>query len=160
MPAAYQLAICEIFNPVIHGEDETSSPFINTHFLVYTIVDLSEFYDNSYLSEQNSLRRYLRARQILHGSLETHPTIRNYGTVANKYTRLEIIQSDILSGQETVAYLKTFWLKIVQRRWKKIYKARQEILQKRKTIQAIQERQRTGKWPTHLLHWPLFKLFG
>jgi hypothetical protein len=154
---AYKLAICEMFNPIVHGQDENSSPHINTHFLVYTIIDLPDFYSNAYISETNSLRRYLRAIQILHGSV--HPTIRNYESVTNKHSRLEIIQSDILTGQETVAYLKTFWLRIVQRRWKKIYKARQDILLQRNTIKALQERQRTGQWPAALRQWPRFTLF-
>ena len=86
--------------------------------------------------------------------------IRNYNAVAKKYIRLEIIQADILlPGQEEVAYLKTFWLRIVQRRWKKIYKARKELLWARGEMMAILERQRTGKWPAHLRQWPLFKLF-
>jgi len=158
---AYQLALCEIYHPVLHGHNETSSPPINNHFLVYTVIELEDFYNDAYLSERNHLRRYRKAIQILHGSLsETHPMIRNYNAVAKKYIRLEIIQADILlPGQEEVAYLKTFWLRIVQRRWKKIYKARKELLWARGEMMAILERQRTGKWPAHLRQWPLFKLF-
>ena len=157
---AYRLAICEIFHPVIHGQDENSSPNVTNHFLVYTQIDLSDFYNNAYLSEENSYRRYSRAKQILHGSMnETHPTIRNYVRVTNKYIRLEIIQADVLTGQEEVAYLKTFWLRIVQRRWKKIYKARKELIHQRSQLQAIRERQRTGQWPILLRNWPRFKLF-
>jgi hypothetical protein len=156
-----QLAICEIFHPILHGCDENSTPNIHTHFLVYTTIDVSDFYSNAYLSEENSLKRYSNAIQILHGSLEDqHPSIRNYSRVANKYIRLEIIQADILPGNEEVAYLKTFWLRIVQRRWKKVYKARKDLLQQRTQIQAIQERRRTGKWPEHLRIWPVFKLFS
>ncbi len=154
----YQLAICEIFHPVLHGEAEMH---VNSHFLIYTTIDLPDFYSREYLSEENSLRRYVKAVQILHGSLnETHPLIRNYRTVAKKYIRLEIIQADVLDGQEEVAYLKTFWLRIVQRRWKKVYKARKEILRQRQQMIALQERQRTGNWPPHLRSWPAFKLFG
>jgi hypothetical protein len=153
----YQLAICEIFHPVLHGQAE---PHVNSHFLIYTIIDLPDFYSKAYLSEENSLKRYVKAVQILHGSLnDTHPMIRNYQAIAKKYVRLEIIQADVLADQEEVAYLKTFWLRIVQRRWKKVYKARQEIRQKRQEMQALLERQRTGKWPPHLRYWPAFKLF-
>ena len=156
--ASYKLAICEVFHPDLHGQDENSSPNINSHFLVYTMIDLPDFYNNSYLSEENSYRRYRRAIQLLHGS-PAHPMIRDYNKVATKYIRLEIIQADLLSGQEEVAYLKTFWLRIVQRRWKKIYKDRKEILRQRGQVKAMQERQRTGNWPKHLRNWPLFKLF-
>jgi hypothetical protein len=153
----YQIAICEMFHPALHGQDENSSPQVDTHFLVYTTIDLPDFYNNSYLFEENSLRRYIRAIQILHGGLE-HPAIRNYQQVSNKHMRLEIIQTDVLERQEEVAYLKTFWIRIVQRRWKKVYKTRQEILSQRKQPWAIYERQRTGQWPRHLRVWPCFKL--
>ena len=148
----YKLAICEVFHPVLHGQDENSSPAIHTHFLVYTLIDLPNFYDLIYLWEEQHLK-------AIHGRLKNHPTIRNYRKVQKKYIRLEIIQADVLTGQEEVAYLKTFWLRIVQRRWKKIYKDRQTLIQQRSTFKALQERQRTGKWPPHLRQWPLFRLF-
>jgi hypothetical protein len=154
---AYRLAICEVFHPELHGHDENSSPHITSHFLVYTLIDLPDFYNNVYLQEENSLRRYRRAVKLLHGSLP-HPAVRNYNRIAKKYIRLEIIQADVLTGQEEVAYLKTFWLRIVQRRWKKVYKERKELLQQRGQMAALRERQRTGKWPVSLREWPLFKL--
>lgn len=156
---SYQLAICEMFHPVLHGQDENSSPQINNHFLIYTIIDLSDFYNNAYLFEENSLKRYMKAIQLLHSSLdETHPTIRNYSAVTNKYIRLEIIQTDVLEGQEEVAYLKTYWIRLIQRRWKKVYKARKEILIQERKIKTIQERQRTGKNSIHFSKWPVFNL--
>lgn len=156
-PPAFQLAICEVFHPILHGENETEG--IHNHFLVYTVIDLPDFYSKAYLSEEHSFRRYRKAIHILHGSLdETHPTIRSYRKITKKYIRLEIIQADILAGQEEVAYLKTFWLRLVQRRWKKIYYARKEILHQRMSLAVLQERQRTGKWPSHLRTWPLFIL--
>jgi hypothetical protein len=156
----YNLAICEVFHPILHGQTETSSPTINSQFLVYTLIDLQDFYNNAYLSERNSLKRYRQAIQILHGSAlnESHPTIRNYQKVSKKYIRLEIIQADILPGQEEVAYLKTYWLRIIQRRWKNVYKARKELILQRSKPLALQERQRTGQWPFQLRSWPLFRL--
>jgi hypothetical protein len=149
----YQLAICEVFHPVFHGQDANSTPGIHSHFLVYATVDLADFYRGAYLHETNSLRRYRHAIQLLHG-MQPHPSIRNYGNLVTTYMRLEIIQADVLVGGEEVAYLKTFWLRLVQRRWKKIYQARKEIIQKRSAIKALQERQRTGQWPMGLRRLP------
>jgi hypothetical protein len=148
--APYQLAICEVFHPVFHGQDANSTPGIHTQFLVYTTMGLADFYSDDYLYEVRNLQRYHNATlQLLNGSAE-HPSIRNYQVVYNKYMRLEIVQADVLNGNEEVAYLKTFWLRLVQRRWKKIYQARKEILQKRSRINALMERQRTGQWPIGL----------
>ncbi len=145
----YQLAICEVFHPVFHDQDANSTPGIHSHFLVYATVDLAGFYRGAYLHETNSLRRYMHAIQLLHG-MQPHPSIRNYRNLVTTYMRLDIIQADVLVGGEEVAYLKTFWLRLVQRRWKKIYKARKDMLQKRSAIKALQERQRTGQWPMGL----------
>ncbi len=151
---AYTLAICEIFHPQLHGHDENSSPSINNEFLVYSQIDLPDFYNQSYLAEVRSLKRYVNAIQRLHGTLDTtHPAIRNYTAVTNKCIRLEIIQTNILAGHEEVAYLKTFWLRIVQRRWKKIYKIRKALIVQRSCIRSIKERERTGQWPIHLRGW-------
>ena len=38
-----QLAICEIWNPDIHGQDDNSSPNIAGQFLVHSTIDLDEF---------------------------------------------------------------------------------------------------------------------
>ena len=152
------LAICEPFHPVLHGQDENSTPAIEKHFLVYTLVDLSEFYNNAYADEERSYRRYRKAINCLHHETinKTHPSLRAYTTIANKHIRLEIIQPDELKpGQEAVAYLKTFWLRIVQRCWKKIFQQRQAILKERTTLKALREHERTGKWKST---WPPFRL--
>jgi hypothetical protein len=148
--APYQLGICEVFHPAFHGQDANSTSGIHAQFLIYTTMGSADFYSDNYLYEVRSLSRYHNATlQLLNGSAE-HPSIRNYDVVYNKYMRLEIIQADVLTGNEEVAYLKTFWLRLVQRRWKKIYQARREMLQKRSGIKALQERQRTGQWPIGL----------
>ena len=52
----YYIAICEIFNPRIHGKDENSSIGIENHFLVSETFELEEFYDNSYQDTITSLK--------------------------------------------------------------------------------------------------------
>jgi hypothetical protein len=151
-----QLAICSLFHPVLHGMTETSSPEITGHFLVYTTIELADFYEMSYLHEENHLQRYYNAVVELYGQkLEGPRSIRNYLSVAKKYSRLEIIQADVLSpGEEEVGILKTFWLRLIQRRWRKIYQARKRLIKERSTMGALRERQLTGQWPRHLRQWP------
>lgn len=129
----YELALCERFKPLIHGLDESSSAGITGHYLVYSTIDLDEYLSDEYQAEEIRLRRY------------------GIG--------LEIVQiAELSPGQEQVAYLKTFWLRIVQRCWKKVFKARKELLRKRSGVKALQERQRTGKWPLLLREYPAFRL--
>ena len=129
----YELALCERFKPLIHGLDENSSAGITGHYLVYSTIDLEEYHSDEYQAEEIRLRRY------------------GIG--------LEIVQiAELSPGQEQVAYLKTFWLRIVQRCWKKVFKERKELLRKRSGLKALQERQRTGKWPLLLREYPEFRL--
>ena len=42
---------------------------------------------------------------------------------------------------------KTFWLRIFQRRWKRIFREHQELLMKRKSLLFLKIREITGKFP-------------
>ena len=135
--SSFKLAICSIFDPNVFGMDENSSPgILNHHLIIYTFKAV-DFYNNNYkdiidmINEEQNLTHY----------------------------KLDIVKCETLSGLEQVGYIKTFWLKIVQRRWKKVYKERQDLLKKRSSIIALQERQQTGQWPKHLRQWPKFTLY-
>ena len=60
---------------------------------------------------------------------------------------VEILQLHILDDGTYTAVLKTFWLKLIQRHWKKVYKVRQEILQCRKKISTLRNFEISGKYP-------------
>ena len=49
----------------------------------------------------------------------------------------------------TVAIPKTYFLKLLQRKWRGIYKEKQRILELRKNPKAIMYRRSTGKWPDY-----------
>jgi hypothetical protein len=155
----YYIAICEIFHPRIHGKDENSSVGIENHFLVAETFELAEFYDNSYQDTITALKADYNqvSRKFCNKSLkEQHPTIRNYNKIikTNNFIKLDIVCIDELAGNETVGYIKTFWIKLIQRRWKKIYKDRQDILKQRMLPKSIREREITGQWPKGLRFWP------
>ena len=153
--STYKLAICTIFDSNIYGKDEESSPDIDKHFLVLYTFNAEEFYNDDY---KDMIELTNRSYTTVNS---THSIIRNYSEIIKKphYIKLDIIKCDELVGLEQVGYIKTFWLKIVQRRWKKIYKQRQEIMRGRLSIMALQVRDKTGQWPKHLRTWPKFNLF-
>lgn len=88
-----------------------------------------------------------------------HPTIRNYKNIISRpnYIKPEIAEYIILPTQESIAILKTFWIRIIQRAWKKIYGQRKDILKKRCCPGAISTFQITGKWPEHCRKLPGLK---
>jgi hypothetical protein len=59
---------------------------------------------------------------------------------------IEIGQIYYLKGGECVCVIKTFWIKIIQRAWKKIYQMRKNIFKLRNRPDSIMYRQLTGTW--------------
>ena len=55
-----------------------------------------------------------------------NPFIRNYYYINSQYPQIEIIQRVYYRGY-TLVIKKTFWLKLIQRRWKNLYKQRNKI---------------------------------
>jgi hypothetical protein len=63
---------------------------------------------------------------------------------------IEIMKTHYLEDSSLSVILKTHWLRIVQRNWKRIYKLRKEILKKRCSIYSLYQWQITGRYPEGL----------
>jgi hypothetical protein len=138
------LAICEYYNPCLHGRDEDSSCDVDGHILcAYKVPRETLFrarkYPFRFLGDARGDKAYwwdvtqtafwknaiandaeyaetLEARSFLqHG----HPIIRNYFPIirARGIRSLEIAKTVYLNpGGECVCILKTFWFRIFQRK--------------------------------------------
>ena len=86
-----------------------------------------------------------------------HDFIRNYRQIISNtnYIQPHLAKVINLPSGECVAIIKTMWLKIIQRAWKRLLKKRKDIISKRKTPQAICFREIHGKWPQNCEHYPL-----
>ena len=71
----------------------------------------------------------------------------NYFRDNNLNTTCEIAECIYLETHECVAIKKTFWLRLIQRVWKRICREREEIFNKRKQLKAIRHREISGTWP-------------
>ena len=166
----YKLAICELHIPDLHGYTNSSDKDIINHYMITNIVELEEFYDDdykddiailnecyliwlySYIDEvdnynydsdnEDELDKYLVRNNI------SHPNIRNYSNIIDngKYIKLDIVEIHELDGEEMVGFIKTFWLRILQRKWKKIFKKRKEVIRKRKSLCSLKYREINGVW--------------
>mgnify|MGYP003647599973 FL=1 len=90
----------------------------------------------------------------------THDFIRNYKYIISNKTYFKPEIATVISlpkGCESVAILKTFWIRCIQRCWKKLVAQRKQILTMRKHINNIHIRTTTGKWPEQYRHWPEVK---
>ena len=157
-----ELAICEIFNPVIHGNIAGESSYgINGHFLVHNTISLEDWYNYSFEDIVTTLRdAYDHYISAWGNRLPQHPIVLNYEAIIRgcRYIKLDIVVLDELEGRECVGYIKTHWLRLVQRRWKKIYKQRQEIVKLRAHPRSLATIQHTGKWPKQSRTMPKFRL--
>ena len=98
---------------------------------------------------QNSIDYHHEYQYLDYSNLDYNKIIQE-----KNFIKIDIVFVDELSGNESVGYIKTFWIKLIQRRWKKIYKQRQDILKQRMLPRSIRERQLTGNWPKGLRIWP------
>ncbi len=170
------LMLCELHFPAIHGKTADSDPHIETHYLVYdrfeprtgisySCLDDEEYYtDGEYVSDgsdnENSgytindsiaflKNHYANPSNFNRASLGSHPTIRNYHNIISRqnYIKPEIGKYIMLPTQEAVAILKTFWLRIIQRKWKKVFQERNNMIRNRLGLYSLYMRHITGKWP-------------
>ena len=181
------LVICEIFNKKIHGFDDNNDPTVLGHYMVaynFTKVysdtedddteddtDDEENDDNTdttinlntssvFINTKIILKMYKGKYNNLNNSMKNHSIIRNYKQIITQqnYIQLHIAKVIYLSGSECVAIIKTFWLKIIQRTWKNVYKQRCNIIALRKLPSSQFYRERHGKWPDNCYNLP--SLYG
>ena len=71
--------------------------------------------------------------------------------------KLEIAECLYLPSSHCVSILKMHWLRLIQRRWKKIYKDRKIINLIRCHPNSIEYREIHGKWPNNCLNYPTLR---
>lgn len=67
---------------------------------------------------------------------------------------IDVFQLDILTDGTYSVIIKTYWIRIIQRHWKKICKDRYSMLVKRGGINAQKTFSMEGKYPAHLRRLP------
>lgn len=87
-----------------------------------------------------------------------HNTIRNFeNIISNKNNyKVDIVEKIQLEGlfTPTIAIIKTHYLRLIQRKWKSIFKKREEIIKKRMMPHSLKYREMHGVWPTDCIHLP------
>ena len=153
-PSKNTLLIPEIYNKVFHGKTVDSDPNIEGQFLVLQSFYL---YPNSKISDffkyANNLCKFYKKyyEKNYYDSSLSHKLLRNYNNIIKNpnYLDIQIGKIHYLKGDECVCIIKTFWLKLVQRSWKRVYKIRKLIMQRRCRPDSIMYRQFSGKWPNN-----------
>jgi hypothetical protein len=135
------LALCELYNPHIHGGDNTTMKY---KYLLSYRISLEEFMSGDYsLATYNFIRYYSHIYDE-----DMNDDIENYRFIIrrSKYYQAQIVDAIEEETGELSAVFKTHNLAILQRKWKKIYKERKKIIARRKSVKAILYKQIHGRW--------------
>ena len=176
----FNLVLCEIHYSPFHGKSKSSYKYIEGHYLLIDkfdgisgiVLDTDEEensdynsdsdYDSDSDSDSNPLhisnvqQLYLNEYASLITTNFPHKTIRNYHNIISRpdYIKPEIGECIELATGEQIVIIKTIWLKIIQRKWKKVFAKRQQIINHRVSPSSLSFRQLTGRWPEHCIHMP------
>ena len=133
MISRYELGICEIYNSYIHGYTERSCGNIDGHYIIFWLIDSESFLKTDDYKDVITL---LKDGYYLYINKTKHSTIRNYNNIIKQenYIKLDIVEKNILETGEITAIIKTFWIKIIQRKWKKYYSLLVEKIKFNKNI--------------------------
>ena len=175
----FNLVLCEIHYSPIHGKVDTSYKNIEGHYILIDkfdgisgiafdefdeFIDYStdgEYSDNE--SDNNSVTHISDVQRLYKNEYTRlitrhfpHTTIRNYHNIISRpnYIKPEIGECIELVTGEQIVIIKTIWIKIIQRKWKKVFAKRQSIIKYRSSPSSLTFKQVTGKWPEYCTHIP------
>ena len=85
-----------------------------------------------------------------------HKFIKNYETIITRanYIKPEIGVTVTLQSGHTVCIIKTLWIKLIQRAWKKVYNIRTQMFKMRCHMNSLKYREITGIWPESCRYMP------
>lgn len=164
----YKLVVCELFNPYIHGSDNDNNKYVNGHYLcVHISRNRSIFEERLYDSDSDDEDDYdyeghiydmidLYRGYYSSFSRTPHSFIRNYKKIvtSNNYIVPHIGEIMYLPSGECVVIIKTFWIRLIQRAWKRVFHTRKNTILKRKRIKSQHFRDIYGNWPSDCNYYP------
>jgi len=73
--------------------------------------------------------------------------LQHYSSLMLRTPKLEIMQLHITDDEIYSIVIKTHWLRLVQRNWKRVFRERKEIIRRRMTIESLKTYELTSKFP-------------
>jgi hypothetical protein len=162
----FVLGYTELFHPSIHGFNEMSYQNIHGHFIsVLTItipstylamlskvhkMNKQEYYyyinDNTSksLNYHSDILFHIKMRNKIIKTIPDHPNIRNFLNIQETLyspSSLQIIKKHIFPSGERICILKTFWIRCIQRKWKKICEYNNNVVKEMKKIKNLKKRE-------------------
>jgi hypothetical protein len=135
----------------IHNED--SFHFYSEKENGKYYIGLCHLYSNRHTHSPTQYRRWLLSTSVSAKSFFRHSYdnindyLYYYGLVRIPQHEVQIMQVDILPDETCTVIIKTHWLRLVQRHWKKTYCKRRNMVRRRMTPQMQKYSQIHGKYP-------------
>jgi hypothetical protein len=151
----YTLALTELYIPIKHGVLEKQYHHLYNQYMIIDKVKTKEFYKQYDRVEEDVyiLNKLYQAftQQVEAKSIDTmrvNPYISNIIDILSKpnYVKIELVERVYLETGEAVAIIKTHWIRLIQRRWKKYLRDRNANL---RSISHIRERELRGNVPQY-----------
>jgi hypothetical protein len=145
----YNIVLCELYNSKLHGSTNNND-VNNNYLLINRIKKLDISFINSLTKTLN--KDYIeRQEQII-----PHKFIKNYKNIITRpnYIKPEIGEVIHLPYGHTVCIIKTIWIKLIQRAWKKVYNIRMQMFKRRCQMNSLKHREVTGRWPENCRYFP------
>jgi len=149
----YNIILCELYNSKLHGSLENGSKEENIGYLVCCRLKKLDLELTHGITSELVGAYHLSIRR------GKHTIYRNYRNIIARldYFKPEIAQCVYLESRHCVAILKTIWIKLIQRKWKKVFAERKRVLSERCGVRAIRIREVRGNWPTTCSYLPCLK---
>ena len=150
-PTKYNIVLCELFNNKLHGS--TNSDVSKHYLLINRIKKLDLDFIDDWTAPLN--QDYIDRQE----QITPHKFIRNYKNMITKpnYIKPEIGEIINLPTGHAVCIIKTMWLMVIHRAWKRLFKERKQVIQMRCRFQSLKHREITGRWPDNCIYWPSFQ---
>lgn len=144
----FNVVLCELYNKS-HGNNKNLYYY---YLNIYSFKSLNIHLINKISKNYND---HLKSIE----NISSLSVIRNFENIVKneKYIKPQIAENIVLESGHCVCVIKTIWIKLIQRNWRKIYASRKNVILKRCKIESLRFREITGKWPNTCIHFPGLK---
>mgnify|MGYP001208707811 FL=1 len=146
----YELCYIELYSPSTHGIlNDLNKDYIYSNYLLMYKINAFKFLLNptNLIKLKKKFKNYYIKYNsyYLTNNINTDKDCLRSIDKLNKYCDIRIVER-FHKDEYTFAIDKTFWLKIFQRRWKKIYQNKLSIIKKMSNLHNLQHREINGRW--------------
>ena len=144
------LAVCELYHPQIHGTSGDPPADITGRFIIREILPFDDFLSPEVDEILAAANEFYRDHVQYLGE---HPTISNYHAIASSpnYVRVDVVEVENCTGGDGLEWctgsLKTSYIRMLQKAWRKTRKRRNAYIQACKSPYALRYRETTGRFP-------------